>query len=198
MDPGRLSAGYVLSMRDPASDRPETRSLDEIEERLGQLDADYAQAIRAKLVPAPLEPPPGYATAPDPIYKSWQQYLDATTLTERRAWCSRKARRSNRERLMSGPVDYRLTVEDVLLVLTAAEGWCVYCGSLALENRPSRPDGSPAPWEHVGRRIGSLGHRVARVNGGSNSPENLDWVCLWCNVWVSERRTGATDHGGIR
>ena len=38
----------------------------------------------------------------------------------------------------------------------------------------------------------------ARFNGGSNAPGNLTWACLWCNTWPSERRPGATDHGGIQ
>lgn len=63
-----------------------------------------------------------------------------------------------------------------LAVLEAAKGRCESCGSLAVENRPSGPNGKPLPWAQVGRRIGSLGHRVARFNGGSNAPGNLRLV----------------------
>lgn len=98
---------------------------------------------------------------------------------------------------MSGVPLTKVTVEDVLAVLTAAEGRCVHCGSLAVERRPSRADGGPLPWAPVGRRIGSLGHIVGRFHGGANTLDNLAWSCLWCNTWQSERTPGATDHGAI-
>jgi hypothetical protein len=94
--------------------------------------------------------------------------------------------------------DVKFSAADVWSVLESARGQCEYCGSLAVENRPSGPDGRPLTWSQVGRRIGSLGHRVARFNGGSNAPGNLGWVCLWCNTWPTERRPGAPDHGGIQ
>jgi hypothetical protein len=97
---------------------------------------------------------------------------------------------------MSGPPDCTITAADVGEVLQSVKGRCEHCGSLAVEKRPSGPDGRPTPWAPVGRRIGSLGHRVARFNGGSNSITNLCWSCLWCNTWPTERRPGATDHGG--
>jgi hypothetical protein len=97
---------------------------------------------------------------------------------------------------MSGPADLRITWRDVWLVLEAAKGRCAHCNSLAIENRPSTPNGYPLPWSQVGRRIGSLGHRIARYQGGSNAPANLCWSCLWCNTWIDERRIGAIDHGG--
>nr|WP_255672832.1 helix-turn-helix domain-containing protein [Glycomyces amatae] len=52
----------------------------------------------------------------------------------------------------------------------------------------------------VGRRIGSLDHRLAIVDGGTNDWENLAWACLWCNVWTAEtdRQPGATDHGALQ
>ncbi len=89
-------------------------------------------------------------------------------------------------------------MQDVADVLEAALGRCRYCGSLAVEGRPSAANGGPAPWEHVGRRIGSLDHPVSLVLGGRNHITNLAWSCLWCNTWGSERRWGATDHGAIR
>jgi hypothetical protein len=97
---------------------------------------------------------------------------------------------------MSGNPSDKIGVDDVWQVLVAARGQCAYCGSLAVENRPSLPDGTPVPWDTVGRRIGSLGHRISRFNGGDNTPENLVWSCLWCNTWLGERRPGGTDHGG--
>lgn len=98
---------------------------------------------------------------------------------------------------MSGPPDERINTDTVWSVLAAAQGRCLHCGSLALEGRPSRPNGAPLPWEPVGRRIGSLAHLVARVHGGSNALTNLAWSCLWCNVWPAERIMGAIDHGAI-
>lgn len=71
-----------------------------------------------------------------------------------------------------------------------------HCGSLAVEKRPSTATGQPLPWDAVGRRIGSLGHRIARFNRGTNALSNLCWSCLWCNTWPDDRKRGATDHGG--
>jgi hypothetical protein len=104
--------------------------------------------------------------------------------------------KANGPRLMSGSPSEKVSADDVWQVLAAARGRCAHCGSLAVENRPSRPDGAPVPWDTVGRRIGSLGHRISRFNGGDNTRENLVWSCLWCNTWLGERRPGATDHGG--
>lgn len=47
-------------------------------------------------------------------------------------------------------------------------------------------------------RIGSLGHVVARFNGGANTPDNLAWSCLWCNTRPNERQPGATDRGAVQ
>ena len=133
---------------------------------------------------------------PAPVYESWTQYLADTTAEERQQWCRVKAKHANRTRLMSGPPDAKISADDVWVILSAAEGRCEHCGSLAIERRPSGPDGRPAAWASIGRRVGSLGHRLARFNGGSNRPTNLCWSCLWCNTWPEERRPGATDHGG--
>jgi hypothetical protein len=164
------------------------------------LPPEEAEALLARAHPAPRVPEPeapGPVAAP-PAYVSWEEFLDRTTAASRMAWCRKKAARANRPRLMSGPPDVKITGPDVWTVLQAAGGRCEHCGSLAVENRPSAPDGRPLPWAPAGRRIGSLGHRVARFNGGPNAPGNLAWACLWCNTWPSERRPGATDHGGIQ
>jgi hypothetical protein len=131
-----------------------------------------------------------------PAFESWADYLDRTSLEQRIRWCRTKAAKANGARLMSTPPATKITWRDVLAVLDRSHGRCVHCHSLAVENRPSTSTGAPAPWEHVGRRIGSLGHRTARFDGGTNSPDNLCWSCLWCNTWPKERRIGATDHGG--
>lgn len=179
-------------------DRPETVTLADLEARLALLPADQAAKVRASVrrvqPPAPESPD---VETPKPAYSSWSDYLSSTSEAERRAWCSRKAKRANRERLMSGRPADRLAWRDVWLVVDAAQGRCMYCGSLAVEGRPSQPNGAPAPWEQVGRRIGSLSHIVARVHGGANTAANIGWACLWCNTWPSERKPGATDRGAI-
>jgi len=163
--------------------------------RLAQLPPE--QAARITVVPAPPSPPPETVpTSVPPTYASWADYLARTTDAERRRWCTTKAKRANRGRLMSEAPEQAITTDDVVAVLTAARGRCAHCGSLAVENRPSAPNGAPVGWEHVGRRIGSLGHALARLHGGINAVGNLVWSCLWCNTWQSERTPGATDHGG--
>lgn len=134
---------------------------------------------------------------PVPVYESWDAYLAATSDRERRQWCVRKAKKANRSRLMSGEPDGKIRGEDVWRVLESAQGRCEFCDSLAVEPRPSGTAGQPTSWAQVGRRIGSLGHRIARFNGSSNSPDNLCWSCLWCNTWPEDRRPGATDHGAV-
>jgi hypothetical protein len=128
-------------------------------------------------------------------YASWEHYLEQTTEAERRRWCARKAKTANRKRLEA--VDVKLTAADIWTVLENARGRCEYCGSLALQERPSGADGRPLPWEPVGRRIGSLDHRIARVLSGSNGTANLAWACLWCNTWPHLRQWGASDHGAL-
>jgi len=151
-----------------------------------------------RIRPAPAMPPPeSTELPPPPVYASWDDYLERTTRTQRRHWCARKRKVANRERFMSGKPDSHLSVDDVWTVLETARGRCTHCYSLAVESRPSRPNGVPLPWASIGRRIGSLGHVISRFHGGRNTLENLAWSCLWCNTWQSERRLGATDHGGL-
>lgn len=135
------------------------------------------------------------SAAEAPAYTSWADFLERTTPAARMAWCRAKAKKANLPRLMSGSPDAKIMAEDVWRVLDAAQGRCAHCGSLAVEKRPSTAKGAPLPWEQVGRRIGSLGHRIARFNRGKNAPSNLCWSCLWCNTWLDERQWGARDHG---
>lgn len=154
---------------------------------------------RATPVPRPSTPESlrRIATASEvPAYASWKDFLERTTPAARMAWCRAKAKKANQPRLMSGVPATKITAEDVYRVLEAAQGRCEHCKSLAVEKRPSTAKGQPLPWDHVGRRIGSLGHRVARFNKGKNTPANLCWSCMWCNTWPDERRRGAADHGG--
>jgi hypothetical protein len=90
-----------------------------------------------------------------------------------------------------------LTGEIIWSVIESAKGRCHYCGSLAVESRPSHPSkGSPLRWASVGRRIGSLEHLVPYSDYRINRADNLAWACLWCNVHPEARNPGATDHGG--
>jgi hypothetical protein len=187
---------------DPERDAKVEREAPTREELLrfaATLPPGEAAVLLAKARPAPQMPESGTALAAGPpVYASWEDFLDRTTASARMAWCQGKAKRANRPRLMSGPPDVKITGADVWAVLEHAKGRCEYCGSLAVENRPSAPSGKPLPWAQMGRRIGSLGHRTARFNGGSNAPENLNWACLWCSTWPDERHSGATDHGGLQ
>jgi hypothetical protein len=141
--------------------------------------------------------PLGQTFVPAPIFASWDDYTARTSPSELVARCRETAKRANRKRLLSTIPELKLTSQDVWAILEAARGRCVHCGSLAVERRPSNPiTGAPLPWEEIGRRIGSLEHIRSRFGGGDNHRDNLAWSCLWCNTWRSERRLGATDHGG--
>ena len=93
--------------------------------------------------------------------------------------------------------EVRLKGNDIWVIIEAAQGRCTYCGSLAIENRPSDAvKGSPLRWHTMGRRIGSLEHVTPYLDGRMNAPSNLRWSCLWCNVHPEARLRGALDHGG--
>ena len=168
----------------------EVPTLNELRAAVSSLPPAQARKIVARVTPRPAVPPPSSGEPPPVVYTSWEDYLARTTPAERRRWCAAKAAKANSFRLMSGRPETTISADDVLAVLERAHGRCAYCGSLAVERRP------PGPWGNVGRRIGSLGHRVARFNGGPNTPANLAWCCMWCNTWPEERIEGATDHGG--
>lgn len=136
------------------------------------------------------------ADAP-PIFASWEDYLERASARERLARCAATAKRANRTRLLSPTPEVRLCYLDVWEIMAAHRGHCFHCHSLAVENRPSKPNGAPLPWEHMGRRIGSLEHLKSRFAGGDNHRSNLAWACLWCNTWPKERRPFARDHGGL-
>jgi hypothetical protein len=162
----------------------------ELFDAVSRLPVDQARQIIARARPRPARPPAAVAQVPPPAHISWEDYLARTTPAERRRWCATKAAKANGPRLMSGRPETVISADDVLAVLEKARGRCAHCDSLAVERR------LPGVWGHVGRRIGSLGHRIARFNGGPNTPDNLDWCCMWCNTWPEERIKGATDHGG--
>lgn len=154
-------------------------------------DAYYREWAARNVRPEP-PGPKGAESAGPPQYADWADFIRRTTTAERMAWCRMKAKKFNR----TIPEGVRLTPEIVWSVMRSAKGRCRFCGSLAVERRPSKASGAPAPWESVGRRIGSLEHIRPRVYGGSNARRNLAWCCLWCNTWPGSREPGATDHGG--
>lgn len=140
----------------------------------------------------PLEVPP-------PLWRTFEDFLAGTPMREIRHWCSRKAVRANRPRLLSGRPSERINTDDVVSILLAARGRCAHCGSLAVERAPMHPETrKPLPWAHVGRRIGGLDHVMARFDGGPNTVDNLVWCCHWCNTWPDERISGAKDCGAIQ
>lgn len=146
---------------------------------------------------APSLPNPGSNTRPDPVYGTWEEFITTVSDLEIRKWCASKSRVANRPRLMSGTQTVKVTAQIVYDILQSARGRCHYCGSLCVERAPLTRYGKRDTWENVGRRIGSLGHVIALVNGGSNAVDNLCWCCMWCNVWTSERVRHANNHGGI-
>ncbi|WP_329368668.1 HNH endonuclease [Streptomyces sp. NBC_00669] len=162
------------------------------------LAAIGAQSAPASAAEYEAEHPPP-AETPPPLYVTYEEYRAAISLRDVRAWCGLKAKRANRGRLLSGRPVERISTEDVYSILVAARGRCSHCGSLAVEGAPVHPvTRKPAPWGHVGRRIGSLDHIVPRIEGGPNAMSNLRWSCHWCNTWPGERTPGAEDHGGIQ
>lgn len=160
------------------------------------LPPEEAADLLGRVAPVTTPSPGTNQPPPPPEYVSWEDFLARVSPAVLVSWCRSKARKANPHRLMSGSPDDTITAADVWAVLAGARGKCHHCGSLALENRPSKPNGAPLPWEAVGRRIGSLGHLISRFEGGANTRSNLVWSCLWCNTWPAERTEGATDHGG--
>ena len=102
-------------------------------ERLAQLWPSRAERILASVTPAPRRPaPPTGEIPPMPGYATWTDFLQRSVPGERGHWCVTKARKANRERLMSGRPETRITAEDVWTILEAARGRCARrdcCGS---------------------------------------------------------------------
>lgn len=133
-------------------------------------------------------------TDTDIDYSSWEAYINSIPPIVLRQKCATVAKHANRRF-----IGYRLTADDIITIITDAKGRCYTCNSLCIERRPTRSNGGPLPWEHVGRRIGSLAHKIDdKRNLEANNPSNLGWQCLWCNLWSSQRIMHATDHGGIQ
>lgn len=129
-----------------------------------------------------------------PTYENWSAFLRKmkSKSSAAKKMCEARTRKAN----AADPAN-QITAEDIWSILVKAQGRCVYCDSLCVETLPyDAKTGRKLPWEDIGRRIGSLEHLIPRRDGGGNEPENLAWACLWCNTWESERRQGATDHGG--
>ena len=156
--------------------------------------ADVKKALH-HAVPVPTKFPES-VPPPPPKFTSFNDWCVRTSVQEKHEYCHTRAKKANSKRLLSLKPTYNIKTWEVWHIIEDAKGRCAYCGSLAVEKRPSNVKGHPIPWSNVGRRIGSLGHSVARFHGGGNDLDNLLWCCLWCNDWASERVMGATNHGG--
>ena len=130
-----LVAGRPVHNRSVDSER-EAPTADELLRFVATLSASERAKLLSKARPTPPTPGSG-GTVPGPLYRSWDDYLSATTEPERRAWCYLKARKANQPRLMSGKPGRKVTAADVWEVLEMAAGRCVHCGSLAVERRPA-------------------------------------------------------------
>ncbi|TKA01994.1 hypothetical protein [Actinacidiphila oryziradicis] len=82
---------------------------------------------------------------PPPSFLTYEEFLAGTPLRDIRFWCSRKAVRANRERLMSGRPAEKITTDDVVAILTNARGRCAYCRSLAVQGAPKHPETRKPP-----------------------------------------------------
>jgi hypothetical protein len=132
-----------------------------------------------------------------PEYTSFADYMARTTNTERMRRCYQASKRANRVHRPLTPalISPRLTGPGVWGLIETAKGRCMYCRSLAVEQKPAI-DGRRNLWADVGRRIGSLEHVDPYLRDGQNDLSNLGWACLWCNVWPDQRVPLAADHGG--
>ena len=92
----------------------------------------------------------------------------------------------------------RVTGPDVWAIIEKAKGRCMYCRSLAVEQKPFVDGRRLNRWADVGRRIGSLEHvDPYLLHGGINALSNLGWACLWCNVHNDQRIPFANNNGGF-
>jgi HNH endonuclease len=118
---------------------------------------------------------------------SWRhRCLGCHIMARRREWAK-----------TANPSEHQASGDDVWIVMIRARGRCVYCGSLCVEKRPLKANGTTAKWRRIGRRIGSLEHLIPLSSGGTNDPSNLAWSCLWCNTNELARKKRAKDHGGF-
>lgn len=175
----------------------ENPTFSQILQAAANMEETRATAFLESVTTRSNRPIPSGLVAPPPTYSSWDDFIERVPRDIILKWCRDKANQANAKRLMSGSPLIRISTEDAYGILLSAKGQCFHCRSLAVEKRPSNSKGHPVTWEHVGRRIGSLGHLVARFHGGDNDIDNLKWSCLWCNVWPDERIEGAKDHGAI-
>lgn len=179
----------------PQPDAPFTAASIKVAIQAGRATAADVKKALKHAVPVPTELPES-TPSPPPEFTSFNDWCVRTSVKEKREYCHTRAKSANSKRLLSPKPTYNVKTWEVWHIIEDAKGRCAYCGSLAVEKRPSNEKGHPIPWSNVGRRVGSLGHRVARFHGGGDEPDNLQWCCLWCNDWVSERIPGAANHGG--
>lgn len=118
---------------------------------------------------------------PEPLYASWEDYVEHTTEQTRRAWLRRKVSKANSVRLLGGRPEGRLRLADAVSLLEEARGRCAACGSLAVEPTPRDVAGKQILGSMaLQRRIGTLDHWVPVLAGGSNHLDNLRWCCGRC------------------
>jgi hypothetical protein len=82
------------------------------------------------------------APTPKPVYSSWADFIAKTSRAERLARCHAAAKKSNMQRLMSEAPQRHLKGHEVWSVIEAQRGRCFHCGWLAVESRPSKPNGA--------------------------------------------------------
>jgi hypothetical protein len=68
-----------------------------------------------------------------PMHSSSVDYLACTTERECLEWFRVKSKAASRKRLMSGRSERSITPLEVWQVSEDAQGWCAYCGLLAVE-----------------------------------------------------------------
>ena len=132
-------------MSSGAQDQPETVTLAELDARLALMPAVEAAAVRARIrVVDPPKSAAPTADVPNPLYASWSAYVAGTTESQRRTWCSQKARPREQGRLMLGRPAERIGWQDVLVGAGERAG-AVFglVATLAVEGRPYKPNGAP-------------------------------------------------------
>lgn len=118
---------------------------------------------------------------PEPLYASWEDYLEHTPEQTRRAWLRRKVSRANRVRLVGGRPEGRLRLADAVRLLEESRGRCAACGSLAVEPNPRDGTGKPILGSMaLQHRVGTIDHWVPVLAGGGNHLDNPRWCCGRC------------------
>lgn len=132
-----------------------------------------------------------------PLYANFEEFTEKANPEVIGRWLLNKSRKANAPRRNS-TVKIQVSPEQILDIMFAAKGRCIYCDSLCVEKAPVTKEGKLARWSSVGRRIGTLEHLQERQYRGDNNLENLAWCCYFCNSYPPGRILGAKNHGGIQ